>query len=87
MENGSANFKRLLDQQYDWPADYTFRFVIPNQKMAELVDLLGDGHDLKTNSSKTGKYISIKATKNFESSEKVIEVYDKVKVISGLVSL
>ena len=29
-------FRRLLDEHYDWPAPYTFKFIVPAKRLDEL---------------------------------------------------
>ena len=81
-----VKFKILLDEQYNWPAEYLFKFIIPKKEKDLLVQILL-GHQIKTRPSKTGKYISVTSTKIFNSSDEVIEVYQKVQIIDGLMSL
>jgi putative lipoic acid-binding regulatory protein len=45
------------------------------------------GADIKTKSSKTGKYISLSIVLKIESANKVIEYYKKAEKIKGIISL
>ena len=79
-------FIALLDEQYDWPAAYKFKFIVPNDKLDELMALVGDA-EVQTRPSKKGNYISLTATKELSSAEDVIDVYERVSSIEGIVSL
>ena len=48
-------FKELLDDEYDWPVDYMFKFIVPaNQKDLFVKSLKIQGYTERP--SKTGKY-------------------------------
>ena len=79
-------FRRLLDEQYDWPSPYTFKFIVPLQGMVKLESLL-DGHILTKRTSRNGNYVSVTLSPIVESSESVINLYTEASVIDGLVSL
>lgn len=78
--------KNLLDDQYDWPSEYTFKFVGQDHHRDELAKHVGeDAH--KEQPSKSGKYISYTFKITISSSDEVIEIYKKVSSISGIISL
>ena len=76
--------KSLLDKQYEWPSSYTFKFIIPVHQVMEVSSLLDD-HELKMKPSRTGKYVSVSATKVFYEADHVIDVYTRVGHIRGLI--
>ncbi|OUR96542.1 DUF493 domain-containing protein [Halobacteriovorax marinus] len=80
------NLKALLDTEYEWPGPYLFKFIVPAVQLLALKGLLS-GHDLIEKPSKNGKYISITLTITCESSQKVIDLYEKVSSIPGIMSL
>lgn len=86
MSKDTPNFKELLDLSYDWPSKYTFKFIVPMEKVNMLTMLLADS-EISTRPSKKGKYISITAVKTVASADEVIEIYERVSVIEGIVSL
>jgi putative lipoic acid-binding regulatory protein len=79
-------FRRLLDEQYEWPSPYTFKFIVPVQGLEEL-ELLLDGHQLTTRTSRNGNYVSVTLSPIVKSSESVVSLYTEASVIEGLVSL
>lgn len=79
-------FKSLLDESYDWPAEYAFKFVVPSAKTGELKNIL-KGFSFSEKASKKGNYISLTAKKVLNSSDEVIETYKKAAVVEGILSL
>lgn len=78
--------KELLDNQYEWPANYTFKFIVPLPRLSQLMShFLNDEVDTKT--SKTGKYVSCTIVKEMKSSDEVIKIYKQMKNIEGIISL
>ncbi|TNE97183.1 MAG: DUF493 domain-containing protein [Deltaproteobacteria bacterium] len=78
--------KSLLEDQHDFPCTYTFKFVVPADKIETLENLVKEGSQSKRPSS-SGKYISLTIVMEVSSSDHVIEVYERVQVIDGLISL
>ncbi len=81
-----TNFRTLLDDQTDFPTDYTFKFIVPLEHMPELQRLL-DGYELQTRASRNGNYISTTLSPTMESSAEVIAVYERVSGVEGLIAL
>ena len=79
-------FRRLLDEQNEWPAPYTFKFIVPSRGLDDLAALL-EGFNLETRTSRKGNYISVTLTPLMPSSEAVIDIYERVSGIEGLVAL
>ena len=79
-------FRRMLDEYYDWPSPYTFKFIVPSVHLDEL-RLLLRGHDLKTRASSKGKYVSVSLSPVVDSSDAVLQLYSKVSRVEGLVAL
>ncbi|MBT7611124.1 MAG: DUF493 family protein [Bacteriovoracaceae bacterium] len=77
---------QLLDNQYDWPAIYNFKFVVLATKINELKQLVGD-EGLTMKMSSKGKYISLTINRTMNSSLEVVEFYEKVYVIEGIITL
>ena len=85
-ENHRWKLKILLDESYQWPCEYLFKFIVPLEKVVELAEIL-DGMQLTEKPSRGGKYVSVTAVKIFHNSEDVLKVYDSVKVVKGVISL
>lgn len=96
-ENGSANpaernaawwenFRNLLNDQHEWPANFTFKFIAPKQRVDEIRAILGDA-ELKIRASSKGTYHSVTAVVLVRSAEEVIATYESAAKIEGVVSL
>lgn len=81
-----TKFKVLLDNQMNWPDEYTFKFVVKTEKKTELLDLISE-HKVEEKISKNGTYTSITSRTLASSSEDVVAVYKKVSKIEGIMSL
>ena len=86
MEERMVSFKQKLDALYVWPALYVFKFIVPNHRVEE-VKLLFPNHFSTEKQSEKGKYISITINMMMPSSDAVVDVYQKVKHIEGLIAL
>ncbi len=78
--------KLLLDESYEWPCEYLFKFIVPIEQLPNIIDLL-KGFNIEEKPSSKGKYISVSAKKVLNSSEEVLKIYELVKVIKGIISL
>ncbi len=76
----------LLDDQYEWPSTYKFKFVGNEGHRDELTDIIGQ-KPCKENASRTGKYISFTFNVQIQESSEVISIYQKVSKLSGIMSL
>jgi putative lipoic acid-binding regulatory protein len=85
-EGDGDRFRRLLDEQNDWPARFTFKFIVPVEHLLELEELL-QGHSVQTRPSRNGNYIAATLSPVMDSSDAVIALYEKVSVIEGLLAL
>ncbi len=79
-------FRSLLNDQYDWPAPFTFKFIAPKERVDEVRSCL-IGVKLTIRASSKGTYHSITAVVEAESAEEVIETYELIGAIEGVVSL
>lgn len=77
--------KELLDSEHQWPTRYTFKFIVSAERLGEVVEVLGEGVEVKE--SKGGKYVSVTLHAHMESSDAVIDIYQRVSVIEGVISL
>lgn len=88
MDPGSeSTFKHRLDQYYDWPCAYLFKFIAPQEKLGELVGLFADEIEVRTRSSRQGNYVSVTAEVEMASSDAVMEVYRRAGEIGGVMPL
>jgi putative lipoic acid-binding regulatory protein len=79
-----------LDNSNSWPAEYLFKFIVPTsehniQRVEDAFDCMGAV--IKTTKSKTGKYTSISVDLLVKDSQEIIDKYQEVSTIEGIVSL
>ena len=88
-EDFYANLKSKLEDQFDWPHLYLFKFIIPadNKKLALVEALFGGDAQVSTRQSITNKFISVSAKEVMISPEEVIAIYRKASKIEGIMSL
>lgn len=79
-------FRELLDQSYQWPDYYDFKFIIKTEEKQNLLDKLV-GFSISENPSKNGNYVAVTARKLINSTQEVIEVYEGVSTVHGIMSL
>ncbi|MGA7307139.1 MAG: DUF493 family protein [Rhodothermales bacterium] len=82
----AGQFKRLLDEQNDWPAEFIFKFIVPKDQLSALEKIL-DGYTLSTRQSRNGNYLAITLSPVMNSSDDVIRIYRQASEIKGIVSL
>jgi len=74
--NWGESLREKLDEHYTWPSLYTFKFIVPKGKEAE-VKILFPNHEPSERQSKNGNYTSITLNMMMPSSEAVIDVIKK----------
>lgn len=82
--------KAELDLSTTWPAEYLFKFIVPTseeniQKVEDAFNCMGAV--IKTTKSKTGKFTSISVDLMVKDSQEVIDKYQELSTIEGIVSL
>lgn len=81
-----ADFRDLLDDQNEWPTDYVFKFIVPSTGLEDVKQALG-AEEVTTRESSRGRYVSVTARMQMESSDEVVEIYKSVRGIEGVISL
>ncbi|MEL6538078.1 MAG: DUF493 domain-containing protein [Bacteroidota bacterium] len=79
-------FKEKLDAVHTWPSVYTFKFIVPQDKLTQ-VEVLFPRHELKLKDSSKGKYVSVTAKMMASSSEEVVSIYQEASKIEGIIAL
>ena len=81
--------KDNLNQHYDWPYVYVFKFIMPTipNREKELISMFSVDVDVKTKISKNGKYRSFTINAVMLSADEVLEKYARAGQIKGLISL
>lgn len=82
-----ARLLSLLDASHKWPSIYPFKFIVPVAKAKELEAMMKDAERTETRPSAEGRYMAYTFHCAMGSAREVLEVYAKVKGITGLVSL
>jgi len=85
-KNWLAEFKLKLDEHYAWPSVYTFKFIVPKGKEAQVRQLF-PMHNPSERSSKNGNYTSFTIQMMMPSAEAVIEVYQNASAVDGIIAL
>lgn len=81
MDN-TESFKEKLDQQYEWPSLYTFKFIAPLDMVDEVKSIF-PGHNIREKASRNGNYISLSVDMMVQSSDTVVNIYIKVHELGG----
>ena len=86
MTNNYESFRTRLEECHEWPCVYTFKFIIPQDRLAELYAVIPEEH-ASLRPSRTGKFVSMTASIHIEGSDEIIDIYEKVSRIEGAISL
>ena len=78
--------KAKLETFETWPHRYTFKFIVPAEKKAEL-EAIFEGLEYSTRPSRTGKYLSLTCVQELPTADAVIAVYQRVEGIEGSYAL
>lgn len=84
MDN--EKFKALLEESYQWPDFYEFKFIIKTDDKSLIIAKL-EGFTIHETPSKKGNYTSVSARKLMKSTEEVLAVYELMSTIKGVISL
>ena len=79
-------FRELLDESYQWPDYYEFKFIVKIDDKDQILNKL-PGYTIVETPSKKGNYIAISARKLMKSTQEVLDVYDVMSTIKGIISL
>lgn len=86
-------YKRLKEELANstvWPSEYLFKFIIPsdNHNIAIIEKSFDNmGAVIKTKASKNGKYTSISVNTTMKSAQAVVDKYQELSTIEGIISL
>lgn len=79
-------FQKKLDAVHSWPSVYTFKFIVPKPKVAE-VEAYFPINEIEKKPSSKGKYVSITVRMMASSSDEIVSIYRKTSEIEGIISL
>lgn len=85
MNNG--RLVELLDSEHQFPGDFSFKFLIKAAHRQQLIDLLGKKGSIDFKESRKGNYLSFTYVVKVQNGSEVLAIYEKVKIIPGLISL
>lgn len=92
-KNTEEFYTRLKSELADtsiWPAEYLYKFIVPSEeeKVAKVEEAFNNmGAVIKSHKSKTGKYTSISISVRMKNPDAVIEKYQYLSDIKGIISL
>lgn len=79
-----------LNDTTTWPAEYLYKFIVPtdNLKVVAIENAFDNlGAVILTRQSKTGKFTSISINVSMQNAKQVIQKYQEVSTIKGIISL
>ena len=80
------SFKAALEEEYSFPTEYVFKFIIKSSSKQDVIDLIPDAM-IKEKKSTKGKYVSITLTQFVKNSSEIVYIYEKASKIKGVISL
>lgn len=84
--NRKAKLQELIDKHHEWPVDYCFKFIVPSEQIEMMSQLLPEV-EFSTRFSEKGKYGSVSFSLKCDDAEAVMEIYEKVQNVPGLMAL
>lgn len=79
-------FKALLEEEYIFPTEFHFTFIVPTEQVETVQELLNASR-IKLKASRNNRYTSVNAWMKLSSSEEVVYVYEKMRGIPGIIAL
>lgn len=82
--------KEELANSTVWPTEYLYKFIVPSdkEKVEKVEEAFNNmGAVIKSQKSKTGKYTSISVSATMKNPDHVIQKYQEVSTIEGIISL
>jgi uncharacterized protein len=76
-------FRSLLDESYNWPDYYEFKFIVRTDDKGEIIAHL-QGFSILETPSKKGNYVAISARKLMKSTQEVLDVYQVMGTLKGI---
>lgn len=79
-------FKALLEEEYVFPTEFQFTFIVPTEEVKTVQDLLNNAK-IRLRASRNNRYTSVSAWMKLSSSEEVVYVYERMRGIPGIIAL
>ena len=86
MTDKWLKMKALLENEYTWPANYKFRFIIPKE-LDSKIEAMFPNEKIEYKASKKGNYLSVTFDKMCQNSEEIIRIYEQASTVKGLILL
>ena len=86
MDGDLESFRSSLDANYDWPAIYPFKFIVPKDQAEQVLELFADD-PVRANESSSGRFVAYTMEINVNSCDEVIAIYQRVAQVPGVISL
>ena len=80
------SFKATLEEEYNFPAQYIFKFIVKTGLKQQILELL-PGAKKSERVSKNGNFVSITLSQVMKNSEEIVYIYEKASKIKGVISL
>ena len=78
--------KMSLDEAHEWPCEYLFKCIVPMAELGKVMEVFKEDK-ISKRMSKTGKYVSVSATRMALGSEEVLVVYEQLASIPKIITL
>ncbi len=83
---GFESFKNSLEEEYNFPATYSFKFIVATESKIKVINLIPSAKCLERK-SRNGKYTSVTLTSVMKNSSEILYIYEKASKIDGVISL
>ena len=80
------SLRSALDDNYDWPCNFTFKFIVPKEQTETVLELFADD-PVSERPSKSGKYTAYTMEIFVHSADEVFAIYQRVARVPGVISL
>ena len=88
MKKGSwEGLQRQLEEGHEWPGTYCFTFIVRRENLGQAKALFGSDARMQATSSRTGRYVSLRAECRMQCPSDVIALYKKAADIPVEISL
>jgi putative lipoic acid-binding regulatory protein len=81
--------KKLLNETHEWPHDYTFKFIFRDGSgiRKRIEEEIPDIKEVDIRSSRNNKWKSMHFKYRVKNADQVLEIYDKIQKIEGVMAL
>ncbi len=89
MKENIDKFRELLEVHKDWPMLYYFKFIVQNnqEKLNQVKELFDDPSTITYKTSRDIKFIGLSCKQWMPDPDSIITIYEKARVVDGLIAL